>query len=416
MQLIMRLALRSTMRLSSSAKVHRLFLVLSVVFLQVPWGALSATAENSNANQTKQNSRAPAAILDPNSRLWNPPVFGEQKAMGYDAYTFETPPALQSQVDFWIKIYTHYTTRQGVFHIAGDTEHILGEIDLTDVFLNQKWSPIRREKEAERIVERKRKRIAAENKIKDVKTVRLQMGLKDRMEKAVFESGRYIPMMEEIFEKQNIPKELVRVVFVESSFNVEARSRVGASGLWQIMPILGKQFKYIENSYDKRDHPYFATILAAKILKQNYNILKSWPLAVTSYNFGVGSMLKIQKKLKSKDAKEIFASDNLKKHMGFASRNFYATFLAALHVESHANIYFGEPMVVAKNLEVENLHITKKIKIDELVEKHSMTLVEFKKMNPHIKNKLLRLGQVLPKGTLITVPANKVASESVPEQ
>lgn len=399
------------MRLRIPVSIYLSLFVITILFCQTPEGALGAAPSSH-----KKAERAPAAILDPNSRLWSPPVFGEQKAMGYDAYTFEVPPALQAQVDFWIKIYTQYTTHQGVFHIAGDTEHILGQIDLTDVFLNQKWSPIRREKEAERIIERQRKRIAAENKIKNIKTVRLQMGLKDRMEKAVFQSGRYIPMMEEIFEKQNIPKELVRVVFVESSFNVEARSRVGASGLWQIMPILGKKFKYIENSYDKRDHPYYATLLAAKILKQNYNILKSWPLAVTSYNFGVGSMLKVQKKLSSKDAKEIFSSDNLKKHMGFASRNFYATFLAALHVESHANIYFGEPMVVAKSYEVENVHLAQKIKVDAFIEKHSMTLEEFKSMNPHIKNKFLRTGQVLPKGTLVTVPANKIATESVPEQ
>ena len=125
---------------------------------------------------------------------------------------------------------------------------------------------------------------------------------------------------------------MTRLVFVESSFNVDAKSRVGASGLWQIMPNIGRKFKYLQNSFDKRDHPYYATKLAAKILKENYLILKNWPLAVTSYNYGVGSMLKVKQKLDTDDVEVIFGGKKENPYIGFASRNFYATFLAALHV------------------------------------------------------------------------------------
>lgn len=344
-----------------------------------------------------------------NTRPWAPPTFGTQKAMGYDINTFAIPEPLKNEVNFWIKIYTHYSTRQGVFHISGDTDRILGEIDLTDVYLNPQWGPIRREKEAELIIERQRRLVAKKNNIKNVKSVRLQMGLKDRMQKAIFESGKYMPMMEEIFEKNNIPKELTRVVFVESSFNVEAKSKVGASGLWQIMPEVGRKYKYIQKNYDKRDHPMYATRLAMDIFKQNYRILNSWPLAITSYNFGVGRMLKVRKKMGTTDANQIFASTNVKKHIGFASRNFYATFLAALHVESHANLYFGEPFMVAKPLKLNNIYLTKSTKFEELVTKYKLNHREFAYLNMHVESKYLKPGRVIPKGTLISLPIQKTA-------
>lgn len=350
-----------------------------------------------------------------NQRSWQFPKYEHQTAQGYNQYSFSTPTALENEVNFWIQIYTKYTTHQGVFHITGDIQKIIGEIDLTDVYLNQKWSPIRREKEAEILIRRKRQQIANQYHIKNIKSVRLQMGLKDRMQKAIFESGHYLPMMEEIFKKKGLPIELTRLVFVESSFNIYAQSKVGASGLWQIMPRLGRQFKYLDNKQDMRNHPRSATLLAAKILKQNYQILKSWPLAVTSYNFGVGSMLKVQKKLKTTDDKIIFNSPDLKKHIGFASRNFYATFLAALHVESHANIYFGEPCMIGKPLILDQFHLAENTKFEDLIKRYNLNADDFRQLNIHIKNKHLRIGKRVPKGTLINIPSNKVATLDISE-
>ena len=350
-----------------------------------------------------------------NQRTWSYPQFKYQKALGYNSITFETPQSLQNEVQFWIQIYTKYTTQQGLFHISGAVDQVIGDIDLTDVFANPKWSAIRKEKEAEILIRRKRQRIANQHGITNIKHIRLQMGLKDRMENAIFNSGRYMPMMEEIFKKQDLPIELTRLVFVESSFNIQAQSRVGASGLWQIMPIIGKKFKYLDANHDLRNDPRSATLLAAKILKQNYQILKSWPLAVTSYNFGVGSMLKVQKKLKSKDDQYILNSADLNKYIGFASRNFYATFLAALYVESHANIYYGEPFMIAAPQAVNQFMLTQKIKYDDLILKYKISADDFKLLNVHIRGKHMKKGKWLPKGTLIHIPINKVATLDTPE-
>lgn len=334
---------------------------------------------------------------------WKPPQWNQDPAMGYNVNTFAVPEGLKKSVDFWISIYSKYTTQQGVFHVSGNTDQILAELDLTQVYAHPKWSNVRKHLEAELIIKRQKKLIAAQNKI-NLSQIRLQMGLKDRMQQAIKVSGYYLPQMEKIFEQEKIPKELTRVVFVESSFNIFAESKVGASGLWQIMPILSKKFNYLSEAQDLRNHPVYATKLAAKIFKENYQILKSWPLAVTSYNHGVGSMLKNIKKYKSNDISFLINNVDSNRSFGFASKNFYATFLAALYVESHANLFFPEPIYKYKELEIRSVKVVKPMPYKEMLTYFDNDETKLRLYNPHIKRKFLKAGQKLPIGSIANLP------------
>jgi len=340
------------------------------------------------------------------NQLWSPPDYQSlnQGAIGYAENPFLVPESLKDEVQFWIDIYSKYTTRQGVFHLSGRTDQILGTIDLTDVYSNQQWSKIRQEKEAEVLIRRQKRRIAQENHIQNVNHVRLQMGLKDRMLEAIQLSGYYLPLMEKIFQEENLPVELTRVVFVESSFNIEAGSKVGANGLWQIMPRLAKKFKYLKPSYDLRRHPLYSTRLAARIFKENYQILKSWPLAVTAYNHGVGSLHRIVRKYKSNDINYLTENVHSKKSFGFASRNFYVTFLAALHVEANANLYFPEPLMKKSELKLRNVYLKKNMKYEALLDLFDQDRKKMKLYNPHIKSSLMKPGRSWPVSTLVNLP------------
>jgi membrane-bound lytic murein transglycosylase D len=339
---------------------------------------------------------------------WSPPDFGlkNSKAIGYETNTFKPPGALENDVQFWVDIYSKYTTHQGVFHLVGATDQILGEIDLTDVYSNQKWSAIRREKEAELIIRIQKRLIAKKLKIANVKMIRLQMGLKDRMREAIKLSGLYLPQIEKIFAEQKLPMELTRLAFVESSFNILAGSKVGASGLWQIMPNVARKFNYITPTYDKRNHPYYSTLVAAKILKENHQILKSWPLAVTAYNHGVGSLKKIVKKYQSNDIGYLVENVKAKKSFGFASRNFYATFLAALYVEKNANLYFAEPIEKYSELKLKDFTLKKKLKYDDFIQLFGHDKKKMKFANSHIYSKFLKPGRFIPEKTLICLPSD----------
>lgn len=360
-----------------------------------------------------QSSNKTIADTIQNTTTWTTPQFNLYPAKGYTVDTFKVPEGLKKDVDFWIKVYTQYSTQQGVFHVVGDTEVILGEIDLTQVYANQKWSAVRKELESEILIRRQKRNLSAKYKI-DVKKIRLQMGLKDRMLEAIKISGRYLPMIEKVFESEGIPKELSRIVFVESSFNIYAQSSVGASGLWQIMPRVSKKYKYMSKSQDLRNHPFYSTQLAAIILKENYTILKSWPLAVTAYNHGVGSMRKVIKKFNSNDIAYLVNNSNSKKGLGFASKNFYSTFLAALHVESHANIYFPEPIYKYKELETKQYKIKKIITYDQLLTDFDSDKELLRFYNPHLSSKLLKSGQKIPLKTVVNFP--KKENEKLAEE
>ena len=258
---------------------------------------------------------------------------------------FVASQELEERVEFWKKIYSTYSTRQGVFHLPNDPNFILGEIDLTNIYNNAVYSESQKKKLAQFEIQNRRLELAKKWKIADSSKIRLQMGLKDRMLKALFLSGRYLPMMEKVFRKNGLPVELTRIVFVESSFNAMAQSKVGASGLWQIMPSVARPLGYITVNYDKRNHPRYATELAAQILKQNYKNLGSWPLAITAYNHGLSGMRRMKNRANSDQIEDLISASNPTTSWGFASRNFYACFLAVLDVEKNANELFGQNLI-----------------------------------------------------------------------
>lgn len=155
-----------------------------------------------------------------------------------------------------------------------------------------------------------------------------QGGLADTFIAAANRAQEYLPYMEDTFRRYGLPIVLTRLPFVESMFNLHARSKVGASGLWQFMPDTAREYMYVGQIIDERNNPYKATHGAAQLFLTNYKELGAWPLAVTAYNHGRGGMSRAMRDLKTSQLGTIIL--NYKSpSFGFASKNFYAEFLAA---------------------------------------------------------------------------------------
>lgn len=282
-------------------------------------------------------------------------------------------PGLETQVEFWTKVFGTYSTRQVVIH---DTERldrvysvldfrILADSGISDAeYRAYTERAVRREKERVRAIllrlhhlgshpqnlsdeeqkiwalfrnvkERKKfRRAAAENRI------RAQTGLRERFAAGVEVSRRYLPEMEAIFRREGLPLELTRLPLVESCFNVRAYSKAGAAGVWQFMPTTGRLYMRIDDAVDERRDPIISTSAAAQYLKANYEVLGNWPLAITAYNHGRAGIARAVSAVGSDDLVRI-----IHRYRGrsfkFASRNFYAEFLAALEVERNFEHYFG---------------------------------------------------------------------------
>jgi hypothetical protein len=176
--------------------------------------------------------------------------------------------------------------------------------------------------------------------------IRVQQGLREKVDEGLQRARPLMPKMMSILKRHDVPLELAALPLVESTFNPKARSKAGAVGLWQFMHSTGKRYLKITRKRDDRRDPLLATQAAARLLRHNYEALGSWPLAIVAYNHGAAGMMAATATVGSTAIEDIVARYSGPR-FGFASRNFYAEFLAALDV-MHPLLNGRSKTVVAK--------------------------------------------------------------------
>lgn len=351
---------------------------------------------------------------------------------------FPIPAELKENVEFWKKIYAKYTSDEVVIHdgrYMGITYSYLDFSYLKDEDLSERAKERIKEKKSKEVkdyykkillkLSRKdldvdnlgdeEKRVyemfrSIEDKDKFVmdrrgKRVRAQSGQKDFFIKGLIDSGEYLSEMERIFEEYDLPMELTRLTFVESMFNPYAYSKSGAAGVWQFLKATGKRYLIINNIVDERRDPLLATIAAAKFLTKNYESLGSWPLAITAYNHGAGSIRKAVEKTNSSHLPEIINNYNHRR-FGFASKNFYAEFLAALDVVNNYKAYFGD-IPIKQPAKVDVVQIERNILLRDIERCCSIIKDEIKRLNPSLQSEAIDSRISLPKGFMLKIPEGR---------
>jgi membrane-bound lytic murein transglycosylase D len=276
------------------------------------------------------------------------------------------PEGIQSDVNFWIRVYTEVTTNEGFLH---------DERNLAVVYETLKFSAGSSPRDRQRMVDEHRDRhiaalrriiaalptdeereaLSAEDKrllaqwgpnpsaiiLKDATTrIRFQLGQADRFREGLMRSSSWATHIAETFANQGLPPELAVLPHVESSFNAAAYSKVGAAGLWQFMRSTGRRYMRVDDAVDERLDPYRSTEAAAQLLAYNYRVLGSWPLALTAYNHGAAGMRRAKESVGTDDYVRINRTYT-SRTFGFASRNFFPSFLAALTIDENPEKYFG---------------------------------------------------------------------------
>jgi len=274
---------------------------------------------------------------------------------------FPRPAVLEPDVLFWERIYSKVTTHGGLLHDDRHLDIVYEELTFPPGLSGSERSALVDTVRAhyERVL--RHLGTGARDDLSDdenrvltlfpanvsdatlteaAEHVRFQLGQADRFREGLVRSGAWEKHVEETLRREGLPGELSALPHVESSFNPRAYSKVGAAGLWQFMRSTGKRWLRVDATVDERLDPYKSTLAAAQFLNINYNTLGTWPLALTAWNHGAGGMRRAKEELGTDDIATIVRNYQ-GRTFGFASRNFYVSFLAALDVDRNADKFFG---------------------------------------------------------------------------
>ncbi|MEM9934795.1 MAG: LysM peptidoglycan-binding domain-containing protein [Bacteroidota bacterium] len=214
----------------------------------------------------------------------------------------------------------------------------------------------------------------------DLYTVRRR----DQVSRMLGLSKAYFPIFERELDAAGLPMELKYLPIVESALNPHARSRVGATGLWQFMYHTGKQYGLTVNSYvDERRDPLKSTIAATKYLQDAYDMFGDWLLAIASYNCGMGN---VRKAIIRSGGKSNFWE--IMSYLPRETRGYVPAFIAASYTFEYASDHNLYPVYVDFGLNTDTLHIRRMdITLSEIAEATNSSYEELVFLNPELKLK-----------------------------
>lgn len=335
---------------------------------------------------------------------------------------FPQPPALDRDVNFWIRVYTEIGTNAGFLH---------DQYNLGVVYETIQFEPDMSARTRERLVAAGRERIIAalkrvatssgplspeEQHIKDmwgpgyssarilsaVEDVRFQLGQADRFRDGLLRSGLWQEHIVQTLTDLGMPPELGVLPHVESSFNAAAYSKAGAAGLWQFMRSTGRRYMRIDSAVDDRMDPFRATEAAAQLLSFNYRLLGTWPLALTAYNHGAEGMRRAKEQVGTDDIVKI-VRDYHSPSFGFASRNYYVSFLAALNVDRDPEKYFG-PIRKEPEARFQEVTMPGFVTVSALTHALHMSADELRRLNPALLPACWEGRRRVPQGYVLRLP------------
>jgi membrane-bound lytic murein transglycosylase D len=355
---------------------------------------------------------------------------------------FSVPQPLARRYNFWRRVYSLWSKEQYVLHSAVYPEVIFEVYDGTrlDMTLEER----QREKQIKDVAKLQRleyakilmtmhkfrgrdvseltpsmQRIARSmahisdpNKyMVAARALRLQRGQRDYIARGLAVGPKYMAAIQEEFESQGLAKELANLAYIESSFNLLARSKVGASGVFQIMPATGEQYLVMMEGVDERNDPIKAAKAAAKLLRFNHSMLGTWPLAITAYNHGVGGIRRAMRATGSNDL--VYLINNYTSpSFQFASKNFYTGFLGMLATLQDAERIFPEIPKV-EPLAFEKVRLGTWTNIPTIKKRYNLSNEDIAAYNPDITRTFIRSGGTLPRGYVLKIPAQIPAANAV---
>jgi len=268
----------------------------------------------------------------------------------HDSLEFARPASIEPNIKFWVDVFAYYSERDfvvvdkddiwkvyQVLHVPGYGSPTGEDIQWANTYLKTKYADILNRLATEyQPATSEEQRVAnlfkgerSPNYAAAAQNLRVQQGMAEEFRDTLVRAQLYLPRIQDVFHSFGLPVELALLPTVESGFHRYARSKCGAMGLWQFTRSTGKEYMTVNGGRDDRLDPARETEAAAQLLLHNHELLGSWPLAITAYNYGTGGMMQAVEATGGGDYCAILRR-YYGPHFGFASKNYYSEFLAAL--------------------------------------------------------------------------------------
>jgi len=344
---------------------------------------------------------------------------------GNDSDWFPQPAQLASDVDFWVAIFTGYTTAEGVLHDSHNLDIVYERLSLPDNASRRQRQSVsdrrrphykeilqtlasgKREgltKEEQRVLGMWPANVSEKELLLAANNIRFQAGLSDRFAEGLHRAGLYRDYINEEFKQLGIPIALAALPHVESSYDLNARSNAGASGIWQFTRGTGRRFMQVDHVLDERNDPFLATIAAGKLLSYNHSITGNWPMAITAYNHGLSGVRRAMRRYGDNNLIDILRHYD-GRAFGFSSRNFYVAFLAAKEVDQNPDVYFPG-LKPAEPIEYSQYRLKKYVPVNQLTTFLDISDSDLARHNPALQPTIWQGSKYLPKGYTLRVPAS----------
>ncbi len=334
---------------------------------------------------------------------------------------FPVPDNIRPAIEFWIKVYTEVDTESGFLHDAENLSVIYTKLNRDRSIINNTRDDIANDlrvlaggkrsgltNSQQEILDLWPANVSNERLAKAANGVRWQLGQSDRFIAGLQRAGAYREHIEDVVRSKGMPVELAILPHVESSFHPGAYSSAAATGMWQFVRSTAQRFMRVDYVVDERLDPYAATYGAMELLEFNHNALGNWPLALTAYNHGANGIARAVRDVGSNDI-GLIIEEYKGPRFGFASRNFYPQFLAALHVDSNYEDYYGAIQVNSHpgfyEEEMESF-----VSAEDLALSLNVSVAELQRDNPALQPAVWSGTKRIPKGYSIKVRRDELPS------
>lgn len=199
----------------------------------------------------------------------------------------------------------------------------------------------------------------------------------------------YFPIFEDILAKHDLPYELCYMPVIESALNPQARSHMGATGLWQFMPATGKKYGLEINSLvDERMDPIRSTEAACLFLKNLYAIFQDWNLVIAAYNCGPGN---VNKAIHRAGGKRDFWS--IYPYLPSETRGYLPIFIAASYAMNYAEAHGICPATPLATMASDTIVTTQRQHLKQIADNIDIPLAELRRLNPQYPRDIIPGGK-----------------------